>query len=166
MFKSTCQIVMATIALIGLASGARAQDVTSVTQPAGPGGTGATAIDTQYVNFGINSLVDVDLVFTKVAPISFSFDVDAAGGYTLHPDSGFNPAFTTGIVNDTGQTWTGFVFSVDTSLARGPMAWRSSMISPPAAALETARSTFPAGLWRPAARSTSSTGSARPRRWK
>ncbi len=101
---------------------AGAQDVTSVTQPSGPGGTGATQIDTQYVNYGINSLIDVDLNFTSVAPLSFSFDVDAAGGYTLHSDTGFNPSFTTGIVNDTGQVWSGFVFSVTSSIGAAPNA--------------------------------------------
>ncbi len=121
MLKRICRIGMATVVLVGLGSGARAQNViTSVTQPSGPGGTGATAIDNQYTDQGITGLLDVDLTFTKVAPISFSFDVDSAGGYTLHANSGFNPDFTTGIVNDTGQAWTGFIFSVDTSLGAGP----------------------------------------------
>ena len=62
----------------------------------------------------------MELDFTKVAPLSFSFDVTQAGGYTLHSDVGFNPSFTTGIVNDTGQDWTGFIFSVNTSQGAGP----------------------------------------------
>jgi hypothetical protein len=118
--KRHCRSVLALICLIGLAPAARAQDVLSVTQPSGPGGTGATQIDTQYQNLGINSLIDVDLNFTSVAPLSFSFAVDGAGGYTLHANPGFNSGFTTGIVNDTGQPWEGFVFSVDTSWGAGP----------------------------------------------
>ena len=121
MLKRTCGGLFALALLIGLAPGARAQNtITSVTQPTGPGGTGATQIDNQYTNQGIYGLLDVDLDFTKVAPLSFSFDVTQAGGYTLHSDIGFNPGFTTGIVNDTGQDWTGFNFSVDTSQGAGP----------------------------------------------
>jgi hypothetical protein len=120
MLKHSCLRMSALVLLIGLAPAARAGAITSVTQPSGPGGTGTTAIDTQYENYGIYSLLDVNLIFTSVQPISFSFDVDDAGGYTLHADSGFNPGVPTGIVNDTGQAWTGFVFSVDTSLGAGP----------------------------------------------
>ncbi len=121
MLKRICRIGMATVVLVGLASGARAQNtIDSVTQPSGLGGTGATAIDNQYTDQGIYGLLDVELTFTKIAPISFSFDVNSAGGFTLHADSGFNPDFTTGIVNDTGQAWGGFIFSVDTSMGAGP----------------------------------------------
>jgi hypothetical protein len=121
MLKRSSRSMMAFVFLIGLAPAARAQNIiTSVTQPSGPGGTGATAIDNQYTNQGITGLLDVYLDFTKVAPISFTFDVDSAGGYSLHANSGFNPSFTTGIVNDTGQAWTGFIFSVDTSQGAGP----------------------------------------------
>ena len=118
MFTRCCRSMMTMGLLLGLASAAMGQDILSVTQPSGPGGTGTTAIDTQYP--GINSLLDVGLNFTSVAPISFSFDVDGAGGYTLHATSGVNPNFMTGIVNDTGQAWDGFIFSVDTSLGAGP----------------------------------------------
>jgi hypothetical protein len=121
MLKRTCGGLFALALLIGLAPSAGAQNtITSVSQPSGPGGTGATQIDNQYTNQGIYGLLDVDLDFTAVAPISFSFDVTQQGGYTLHSDIGFNPGFTTGIVNDTGQDWTGFIFSVDTSQGAGP----------------------------------------------
>jgi hypothetical protein len=105
--------------MMGLSPVVGAQDVTSVTQPTGSGGTGATQIDTQYENQGITGLIDVYLNFTSVAPLSFSFDVDGAGAYTLHSDTGFNSGFTTGIVNNTGQVWTGFDFSVSSSIGAG-----------------------------------------------
>jgi hypothetical protein len=120
MLKRYCRRIMAMGLLIGVSSAAMGQDIISVTQPSGPGGTGITAIDTQFENQGITGLLDVGLNFTSVAPISFSFEVDGPGGYTLHAESGFNPTVMTGIVNDTGQAWDGFIFSVDTSLGAGP----------------------------------------------
>jgi hypothetical protein len=121
MLKRTCGGLFALALLIGLAPSAGAQNtITSVTQPTGPGGTGATQIDNQYTQYGIYGLLDVDLTFTSLAPISFSFDVTQAGGYSLHTSPGFNPNFTTGITNDTGVDWTSFVFSVDTSQGAGP----------------------------------------------
>ena len=67
--------LLVVVVLINLARPATAGAIISVTQPTGPGGTGATAIDTQYSNDGINSLLDVDLTFFAFAPISFSFVV-------------------------------------------------------------------------------------------